>query len=149
MYQSAWNYRLVHIYYKEILNRKFHILCSAVKKTTPAGVYLLKVNNRNTRTRGEICSELTIKIPERRQLGKCWLGWDHVSYRKGQETTFINKYHVKTGMKTKGFQKGAWSHVAKINVLFIKIYQTECSGDAIIYLFNYIKISYLLMWITF
>ena len=31
----------------------------------PAGIYLLKVNNRNTRTRCEICSNLTIKIPER------------------------------------------------------------------------------------
>ena len=30
----------------------------------PAGNYLLKVNNRNTRKRCEICSELTIKIPE-------------------------------------------------------------------------------------
>ena len=29
-------------------------------------IYLLKVNNRNTRTRCEICSKLTIKIPERR-----------------------------------------------------------------------------------
>ena len=34
-------------------------------KTNPAGNYLLKVNNRNTRTRCEICSKLTIKIPER------------------------------------------------------------------------------------
>ena len=30
------------------------------------GIYLLKVNNRNTRTRCEICAKLTIKIPERR-----------------------------------------------------------------------------------
>ena len=35
--------------------------------TYPVGIYLLKVNNRNTRTRFEICSKLTIKIPERRQ----------------------------------------------------------------------------------
>ena len=32
----------------------------------PVGIYLLKVNNRNTRTRCEICSKLTIKTPERR-----------------------------------------------------------------------------------
>ena len=32
----------------------------------PAGIYLFKVNNRNTRTRCEICSKLTIKTPERR-----------------------------------------------------------------------------------
>ena len=33
----------------------------------PAGIYLLKVNNRNTRAWYEICSKLTIKTPERRQ----------------------------------------------------------------------------------
>ena len=32
-----------------------------------AGIYLLKVNNRNTRTGCEICSKLTTKIPKRRQ----------------------------------------------------------------------------------
>ena len=30
---------------------------------SPAGNYMFKVNKRNTRTRCEICSELTIKIP--------------------------------------------------------------------------------------
>ena len=33
----------------------------------PAGICLLKVNNRNTRTRCEICPKLTIKTPERRE----------------------------------------------------------------------------------
>ena len=33
----------------------------------PVGIYLLKVNNRNIRTKCEICSKLTIKIPERRK----------------------------------------------------------------------------------
>ena len=32
----------------------------------PAGIYLLQVNNRNAKTRCEICSELIIKTPERR-----------------------------------------------------------------------------------
>ena len=32
----------------------------------PVDIYLLKVNNRNTRTRREICSKLTINTPERR-----------------------------------------------------------------------------------
>ena len=32
-----------------------------------AGIYLLKVSNRSTRTRCEICSKLTIKTSERRQ----------------------------------------------------------------------------------
>ena len=34
--------------------------------TYPAGNYMFKVNNRNTRTRCEICSKLTIKTPKRR-----------------------------------------------------------------------------------
>ena len=36
-------------------------------RSGPAGFYLLKVNNRKTRTRYEICSKLTVKTPERRQ----------------------------------------------------------------------------------
>ena len=32
----------------------------------PVGIYMLKVNNRNTRTRFEICSKLTLKTRERR-----------------------------------------------------------------------------------
>ena len=32
----------------------------------PVGIYLLKVNNKNTRTKCEICSKLTIKTPDRR-----------------------------------------------------------------------------------
>ena len=32
----------------------------------PAGNYLFKINNRNTRTRCGICSKLIIKIPEQR-----------------------------------------------------------------------------------
>ena len=33
----------------------------------PGGIYLLQVNSRNTRTRCEIYSKLTIKTPEQRQ----------------------------------------------------------------------------------
>ena len=32
----------------------------------PVGNYVFKVNNRDTRTRSEICSNLTIKTPESR-----------------------------------------------------------------------------------
>ena len=32
----------------------------------PVGSYVFKVNNRNAKTRYEICSNLTIKTPERR-----------------------------------------------------------------------------------
>ena len=34
-----------------------------------SGIYMFKVNNRNTRTRCEICLKLTIKTPERRPPG--------------------------------------------------------------------------------
>ena len=37
------------------------------KEWSTAGIYLLKINYRNTRTRCEICSKLTIKTQERRQ----------------------------------------------------------------------------------
>ena len=37
------------------------------KISTPAGNYMFKVNYRNTRARCEICSKLTIEMPERRQ----------------------------------------------------------------------------------
>ena len=43
-----------------MMERFFKIVNSA------AGIYLLKNNNRNTRTRCEISSKLTIKTPERR-----------------------------------------------------------------------------------
>ena len=44
------------------------------EKTHPAGNYLFKVNNRNTRTRCEICSKLTIKAPEQSQDGQSTKG---------------------------------------------------------------------------
>ena len=35
-----------------------------LKEVNLAGNYMFKVNNRNTRTRCEICSKLTMKTPE-------------------------------------------------------------------------------------
>ena len=49
----------------------------------PVGIYLLKVNNRNTRTRREICSKLTIKTPERRHWrrpGVFIVNFEHLSH---------------------------------------------------------------------
>ena len=49
----------------------------------PADIYLLKVNNRNSRTRCEICSKLTIKIPERRQWRRSGIfivNFEHISH---------------------------------------------------------------------
>ena len=44
-----------------VKDSSFHEL----SRIDPALIYLLKVNNRNTRTKCEICSKLTIKTPER------------------------------------------------------------------------------------
>ena len=48
-----------------------------------AGIYLLKINNRNTRTMCEISSKLTIKTPERcnwRCCGVFIVKFKHISY---------------------------------------------------------------------
>ena len=39
-------------------------LANSLKGKIPAGIYMFKINNRNTVTRSEICSKLTIKIVE-------------------------------------------------------------------------------------
>ena len=55
----------------------------ATLATVPAGIYLLKVNNRNNRTRYEICSKLTIKTPERRKWchsGVSIANFEHISH---------------------------------------------------------------------
>ena len=40
---------------------------TSVQTLDPTGIYLLKVNYRNTRKRCETCLKVTIKTPERRQ----------------------------------------------------------------------------------
>ena len=55
--------------HKSKLNQK--LIQTRSNGAVPAGIYLLKVNNRNTRTRCEICSKLAIKTPERR-LASFW-----------------------------------------------------------------------------
>ena len=52
-------------------------------KHLPAGNYMFKVNNKNTRTRCEICSKLTIKTPERRKwrLSTVFIvNFEHISH---------------------------------------------------------------------
>ena len=53
-------------------------ICSKVN--SPAGIYLLKVNNRNTRIWCEICSKLTIKTPERHCSGVFVVNFEHISH---------------------------------------------------------------------
>ena len=44
--------------------RKYYDGIKWIQKINPANIYLLEVNNRNTRKRCEICSKLTIKTPK-------------------------------------------------------------------------------------
>ena len=49
----------------------------------PADNYMFKVNKKNTRTRCEICSKLTIKTPERRhwrRFGVFIVNFEHISH---------------------------------------------------------------------
>ena len=80
----------------------------------PAGIYLLKVNNRNTRTRCEICSKLIIMTPSIWCL-YCWLltyftlcysvsivsfehviaGWDKITKKYNEQEVFYKKTVLK------------------------------------------------------
>ena len=44
----------------------FHSARNSWSLIIPVGIYMFKVNNRNARTRCQICSKLTIKTSERR-----------------------------------------------------------------------------------
>ena len=56
------------------------VLVQLLGVNNPPGIYLLKVNNRNTRTRCEICSNLTIKVPERRRRSGVFIAnFEHVT----------------------------------------------------------------------
>ena len=49
----------------------------------PVGIWLLKINNSNTRTRCEICSKLTTKASERRQWHRSvvfMVNFEHISH---------------------------------------------------------------------
>ena len=66
----------------EIVKISFCFMFPFQIRSFPAGIYLLKVNNRNTRTRCEICSNLTIKTPEWRQWrgsGVFIVDFEHIS----------------------------------------------------------------------
>ena len=52
-------------------------------KTSSAGNYEFKVNNKNSRTKSEICSKLTIKTPKRRhwrRSGVFIVNSEHISH---------------------------------------------------------------------
>ena len=60
----------------------FHPIFEQKPWIYPATIYLLKVSSRNSRTRREICSNLTIKKPELRQWrcsGVFMVNFEHIS----------------------------------------------------------------------
>ena len=70
----------------EILDVKTNISkigTNELYKLIPVGNYMFKVNKRNTRTRCEICSKLTIKTTERRHWrrpGVFVVNFEHISH---------------------------------------------------------------------
>ena len=75
----------------------FVITVSISRYATQAGIYLLKVNNRNTKTRCEICSKLTIKTPERRLIvnfGHLIAGWDSSQYERHDESQIQKRWKI-------------------------------------------------------
>ena len=62
------------ILYDEVLCKNSYPLSTVIYFRNPVSIDLLKVNNRNTSIRCEICSNLTIKTPERRHW-QVFGGW--------------------------------------------------------------------------
>ena len=112
-----------------------------MKTPDPPGNYMVKVNNRNTRTSCEICSKL-IKTPERHHCylwaGKCWLGkkvWNVFKVNKDNRMSTSRalilefgkkkptKQHVTSdfvGKKTKGWISKCWLQENKLCRIFEK-----------------------------
>ena len=62
------------------------------KHDRPAGNYMFKVNNKNTRTRCKICSKLTIQIPERRHWRRS--GIFIVNFWRRSGIFIVNSEHI-------------------------------------------------------
>ena len=78
----------------------------------PVDIYLLKVNNTNTRTRCEICSKLTIKTPERRRTTPMASFW--CLYRSSRPEVFGKKVALRN------FPKFTGKHLCQSLYNFIK-----------------------------
>ena len=104
-------------------------LMLASLSNNPAGIYLLKVNNRNTRKRCEICSKLTIKTPEQRQWRRC--GVFIVNFK------LISHLVLAFLLWTLNMQFPAWNKCCNNNI-------AKYLNVAIVKYQNHIKIQYLL-----
>ena len=79
----------------------------------PPGIYLLKVNNRNTRTSCEICSELTIKTLERcqwRRSGVFIVNFEH--FHTCSVVSIVNFEHINVAW---------WTYCCSRKTLFWKL----------------------------
>ena len=63
----------------------------------PAGIYLLKVNNRNTRTRCEICLKLTKNTPERRHWRRSGVFIVNFEFTPCSSISIVNFEQVNAG----------------------------------------------------
>ena len=66
-----------------LLSLMCHSIIPLGDAVSPVSIYLLKVNNKNTRKMCEICSKLTIKTPERRPWhcsGVIIVNFEHTSH---------------------------------------------------------------------
>ena len=73
-----------------------------IHRKTPViqtGIYLLKVNTRNTRARFETSSKLPIKTPERhwRHYGVFIVNSEHISFTPCSNISNVNFEHVNAG----------------------------------------------------
>ena len=66
-YNGWWITYQIPFYVKPNTCSESTITTRTLNRGYPASIYLLKVNNRNTRTRCEICSKSTIKTLKRQQ----------------------------------------------------------------------------------
>ena len=84
--KSFWNCLMWirHLtWFKQVDNCRSIWTPSQITPSCPAGIYLLKVNHRNTGVRCEICSKLTIKTPERCQRHRSCVfivNFEHILY---------------------------------------------------------------------
>ena len=69
------------VFVYEVFKMGKQLVCISANLCNPAGIYLLKVSNRNTGTRCGICSQLTIKTPKRhqwRRFGVFIITFEHI-----------------------------------------------------------------------
>ena len=84
--------------------------------TSPVGIYLLKVNNRNTRARCQLCSKLTIKTSERRhwrRSGVFIVNFEHKS--PCSSISIVNFEHIFAGWEDLFVCSGAFKLIQNFN----------------------------------